>query len=241
MPRPERTPDAVRTLLAGLLATGMVLAGCGGQEAKVPAPRPKTIPDIGLDDLLVNPADVNAVMGTVGMTPHPAETQMGDNRNLLPNVNCLGVWQPTEAAIYGTRGGPSGWSAVRRRLFRAPDTQRWDLLAAQSVVSYPSPDAARDFFAQSADRWSKCTNHHVNITLNNQRLPRWLSGALDHTDDRLAMPISRGEAEDARSCQHVLAVDSNVVIDVEACTRQVAPVQQAGAMADLIEKAISAA
>ena len=70
-------------------------------------------------------------------------------------------------------------------MFRAPDTDQWDNLVVQSVVSYRTADAAREFFTESADRWSKCTNHHVNIQLNGQALPAWLSGDLTKTDTGL--------------------------------------------------------
>ena len=37
------------------------------------------------------------------------------------------------------------------------------------------------------------------------------------------------------SCQRVLAVDDNVIIDVQACTRDAAPSKQAAAVADAIK------
>jgi PknH-like extracellular domain len=230
----------VKKYLAGLIAAGVTVAGCAGHtETAAPTTTPKTVEDRDLDNLMLSVADINTVMGTTGITPHPVVTQMPDNRNLLPNLNCLGVWQVDEAAIYGERGGPTGWSALRQQMLRTPDADQWDTLAVQSVVSYPSPDAARAFFGQSADRWSKCTNHHVNIKLNDQPLPKWLSGDLDQTDTSLAMPIARGAGADSRSCQHVLTVKVNVVIDVEACKPQTYAVTQAADIAGKIASAIS--
>jgi hypothetical protein len=231
----------VRNLFLSLLAAGLMLTGCGAERTSSAPPAPKLVPDIGLNDLLLSVEDVNAATGATAMKPQPMETEMGDNRNLLPNLNCLGVWQPDEASIYGERGGPAGWSAMRRQMLRQPDSEKWDFLAVQSVISYPSADAAQTFFEESADRWSKCTNHKVNITLNNQPLPKWLSGVLDRTPTRLKMPISRGVGGDARSCQHVLAVAANVVIDVETCTPQSFSATQADGLTDRIEAAVSAA
>jgi hypothetical protein len=147
------------------------------------------------------------------MVPHGVVRQMADHRNLLANLNCLGVWQVNEAPVYDE----SHWKALRQQLFRLPDNDAWDSLVVQSVVSYRTPDGARDFFTASADRWSKCTNHNVNIRLNDAPLPAWRSGDLTETDDHLVMPYTRGSGELTRSCQHVLAVVSNVVIDVAAC------------------------
>ena len=171
-------------------------------------------------------------MGTSTLTPHQPASQMGDHRNLLPNLSCLGVWQVNEAPIYES----SHWKSVRQQLLRTPDTDHWDTLVVQSVVSYRTADAARDFFAQSADRWSKCTNHHVNIRLNDQPLPAWLSGDLTKTDTQLAMPYTRGSGDQIRSCQRVLSLAANLILDIQACKpQQQSAVTQAAAVADKIE------
>ena len=86
----------------------------------------------------------NAVMGTSGMTPPITDTTMADNRNLLPNLNCLGVWQVAESAIYDRT--VSTVEGMRRQLLRIPDVDPWNTLAVQSVVYYPTADAAGDFF-----------------------------------------------------------------------------------------------
>jgi hypothetical protein len=238
-PAPARTPDPVRTRLPAAIVIGLAIAGCSSEPKTPPAPTtPAIVADRDLDGLLRSASDIDAVMHTTGITPHPASSQMADNRNLLPNLNCLGVWQVDEAAIYGERGGTDGWSAMRQQLLRTPDADTWDALVVQSVVSYPAPDAAQAFFSQSADHWSKCTDHNVNITLNDRPLPKWHSGRLEATDTRLAMPIARGTGTDSRSCQHVLAVESNVVIDVEACTPPVPAVTQAADIASAIAAAI---
>jgi hypothetical protein len=99
---------------------------------------------------------------------------------------------------------------------REPDTDAWEALVIQAAVTYPSNDAAKAFFAASADRWSKCTNHQVNITINNQRQMSWWFGNLTKTDTQLTMPVTRGA--DERTCQHALSVVMNLIIDVTACS-----------------------
>lgn len=171
-------------------------------------------------------------MQTTGMVPHNPVTQMGDQRNLLPNLNCLGVWQVNEAPIYES----SHWKTLRQQMLRAPDTDQWDNLVVQSVVSYRTADGARQFFTESTDRWSKCTNHNVNITLNDQPLPAWHSGDLTKTDTRLAMPYTRGAGDQTRSCQRVLALATNLILDIQACKpQQQSAVTAAAAVADKIE------
>ncbi|WKG01711.1 sensor domain-containing protein [Mycolicibacterium sp. HK-90] len=211
-----------------VLLTVVALSGCSGKPEAQP-PAPKLLGDADLDALLLSPAQLNILMGTTGMTPRPAVRTMGDHRNLLPNLNCLGVWQVNEAAIYG-----EGWSALRQQLLRSPNDDNWDNLVVQSVVTFPSEQDARDFYRQSAERWSKCTDHNVNINLNGQQLPKWRSGPLSETDSQLTIPFTRGEGEQQRSCQRALAVEANVIIDVQACKPASAAVNQAAEVADTI-------
>jgi PknH-like extracellular domain len=223
----------VKRSLFGVLALSFVLAGCGGGAASGASQAPKLVPDSALTSSLLTADELNSIMGTSGMTPHTPVSQMGDHRNLLPNLNCLGVWQVNEAPIYES----SHWKSVRQQLVRTPDTDQWNFLVVQSAVSYRTADAAREFLTESTDRWSKCTNHNVNIQLNGQTLPAWHSGELTKTDTRLAIPYTRGAGDQTRSCQHVLSLVANVILDIQACK----PQQQSAitAAADVADKIAS--
>jgi hypothetical protein len=225
----------VKRCAFGVLALVLALAGCS-DKAPASAPIPQSVTGgPALEAILLSPNAVDQTMGTAGMATHPPAAQMGDHRNLLPNLNCLGVWQVDEVGVYGS----GDWGAMRQVMMRSPDTEQWDNLAVQSVVAYHSVDGARKFFTDSAERWSKCTNHHVNITLNGTKLPRWTSGNLTKTVDRLAIPVTRGSDDQARSCQRVLSIAANVVVDVQACKPlQQSPVTAAAAIADQIESAL---
>lgn len=225
---PERRLLRCVTAFLALLITLTGCAGHGNVDAE-----PTVVGDADLNGLLLSTDQMNTLMATTGMTPHPMVTTMGDHRNLLPNLNCLGVWQVNEAAIYG-----DGWDALRQQLLRSPDTDNWDNLVVQSVVSYQSEQDARDFYRESADRWSKCADHNVNINLNGQQLPKWRSGALAETDTELSMPFTRGTGAQTRSCQRVLAVEANVIIDVQACKPASETVTQAAMVADTIKASL---
>ena len=149
----------MKVSLFGALALSFLLAGCSGAAASGASETPKLVPDSALSGLLLSDAELNDIMETTGMTAHPVVSQMGDHRNLLPNLNCLGVWQVNESPIYES----SHWKSVRQQMLRAPDNDGPDSLVVQSVVSYSTADGAREFFTESTDRWSKCTNHNVNI------------------------------------------------------------------------------
>jgi hypothetical protein len=222
----------VKRSLFGALALSFVLAGCGGSDASGVSQAPKLVPDSALPSSLLTKDELNSIMGTSGMTPHTPVTQMADNRNLLPNLHCLGVWQVNEAAIYES----SHWKSVRQQMVRAPDINQWNFLVVQSIVSYRTADGAKEFFTESTDRWSKCANHTLNIQLNGQALPKWVSGDLTKTDTRLALPYTRGTGDQTRSCQRVLSLVANLILDIQACKpQQQTAITAAADVADKIE------
>jgi hypothetical protein len=231
VPQLGRTRNSVKCSLFGALALTLALAGCG-KTVSGASEAPKLIPDSALTTSILKPDELNAIMGTGGMKPHNPVTQMDDHRNLLPNMNCLGVWQVNESSIYES----SHWKSVRQQMARDPDSDSWNFLVVQSIVSYRTADGAREFFTESTDRWSKCTNHTLNIQLNGQALPKWVSGDLTKTDSLLAIPYTRGTGDLARSCQHALSLVSNLILDIQACKpQQQAAVTQAVDVADKIK------
>ena len=221
----------VKRIALALVTLVVAVAGCSGNGGREPSSPPELVPANALDRALLDADEVDTIMGTTGMTAQPRVDVMGDHRNLLPNLNCLGIWQVNELGVYGA----DGWIALRQELLRSPNTDAWQTLVVQSVVNYPSTDAARDFFSQSSDRWSQCTNHNVNITLNGQPLPKWRSGDLTKTDNTLAIPFTRGNANGVDWCQRVLALENNVIVDVQACKRDGSTVTQAVGVVDEIE------
>ena len=194
-----------------VLAAGIAIAGCSSGATATHPSTPTPVPAAALDGLFPSVADINAVMGTTGITPHDSYNRLTDHRNLLPNLNCLGIWEIAENAIYQ----PSGFSAIRGQALREPDTENWTSFVNQAAVSYPSADAAKKFFADSADRWSNCTNHRVTMTETGHPTNTLTFGALTKTDTELTMPVTRASGD--RPCQRALAVDNNVIIDVAAC------------------------
>jgi hypothetical protein len=198
------------TVLVGVA----LVAACSHGSANRSSP-PSPVPATALDGLLLSADAVGDVMGTPGMVAGPPFTVLGEDSNLLPNRNCLGIWVVGEKAIYGD----SNLTGFRGQDLQHPATGAWDVKVVQGVASYPGPEASRAFFNASADRWSKCTNHHVNMTLNGQQLPKLWFGNLTKTDTELAMPVTEGEGDIQRSCQRVLALAGNIIIDVAACNR----------------------
>jgi hypothetical protein len=207
-----RYSPAVHTFIRGIAALSLVAtasACSGGGDQKSPPTSP--VPLATVQSALLPADQVDAVMGVNGMTPGKPFTSFQDDRMLLPNVNCLGVYQPAEAAVYSD----SGSSSVTGQIQRQPDTDAWDVQVVQAGTVYPSSDAAKAFFAASSDRWSKCTNHTVHLTVAGGPSTTFKFGDLDKSDTQLSTSFTRNENE--RSCQRVLSVVINVVVDVKAC------------------------
>ena len=207
----------MKSFLRGTAALGLIalVAACSS-EAVNPSdgssPSVSTLPLAAVDAALLPVDQVNAVMGTNAMVMAESFTNFRDDRALLPNLNCLGVYQAGEQAVYAD----SDASSITGQILRQPDTNDWDAQVVQAGAVYPSADAAIAFFTASADRWSKCTNHTVNITVNDGPRTTFRFGDLNRTETQLIMSFTRNETE--RSCQRALSVATNIIIDVKACS-----------------------
>lgn len=195
---------AALVVLAALTACSSPAHDEAGHPRKALAPNE-------LGGLLLSADDINSVMGTTAMVPGQTSSELPDNHNLLPRVECLGIWQVAEKTIYAD----SGLTGVRVQVLRRPDNDTWDSRVAQAAISYPTPEAAKAFFDESSNRWSKCTNHRVNITLNDQPTRTFWFADLSKSGTELSMTVTRNENE--RVCQHALSVASNIIVDVQAC------------------------
>jgi hypothetical protein len=194
-----------------LVLVAVASASCSEKQSSPPPLLKASV----LEKSLLKTDDLNNVMGTTGLLANQQFTDPRDHRILLPNLNCLGIWEVAEKAIYDG----SSFTAMRGQLFRQPDNETWEFYVEEATVLFPDAQAANAFLSLSADRWSKCTNHRVNITLNDQPKVTYWFGDFTKADTRLAMPVTRGAGE--RKCQHVLSVDRNLVIDVLACSTSV--------------------
>lgn len=217
--------------VAGILLVALAIAACS-DKGNAQEAAPKVIGDTDLDALLLKPEEVNTLMAAQGMTPHPVVTVMGDHRNLLPNLNCLGCGRSTNRRSTATVGPRCGNSCCGHL---TPMTGTISLCSR----SFRSPRAGRPRFLSSVGRpLGQMLDHNVNINLNGQQLPKWHSGALTESNSELSMPFTRSAGEQVRACQRALAVETNVIIDVQACKPAASDVTQATMVADTIKAAI---
>jgi PknH-like extracellular domain len=216
-------PNSTRAV-AALALIAVVSACSGGAHDKTPPP---TVSASGLNDLLLGVDQINSVMGTNALVADPPFTELKQDQALMPNVNCLGIWQVGEQGVYGD----TGLAGIRGQRMSQPKPENWDALVVQAVVAYPSADDARKFFTASTDRWSKCTNHRVNLSVNGGPPTSYMFGDLTKNDTQLTMPINQNPA--GKPCQHALSVDGNVIVDVSACSQ--GATDQAAQIAQKIE------
>jgi hypothetical protein len=207
----------VKSFICGGAAFGLIalVTACSSDVGNhhnggSPSASPRPLAAVAAALLPVDQA--NAAMGTTAMALTESFTSFRDDRALLPNLNCLGVFQPGEQAVYADGGS----SSITGTILRQPNTDSWDAQVVQAGTVYPTAGAATAFLAASADRWSKCTKHTVNITVNDGPRTTFRFGDLDKTQSRLTMSFTRNATE--RSCQRALSVVDNVVVDVKACS-----------------------
>jgi hypothetical protein len=196
---------------AAALVVLAALTACSTPAKNESSAPPRVLAPNDLDGLLLNANDVNTIMGTTGLSPGQISSELPDNHSVMTNLNCLGIWQVGEKAVYGD----SGLTGARVQMMRQPDNDTWEYRVAQAAATYPTPEAAKAFFDQSTDRWSRCTNHTVNLTINDQPTLRYRFGDLTKSSNELSMTLTRNETE--KSCQHALSLASNVIVDVQAC------------------------
>lgn len=217
-------------VLVGFAAVVVLASGCGTSDGQ--ATEPKGVPESALSGLLLEASEIESITGVTGMVAHPPTDVMADNKNIVSNLDCLGAWQINQGPLYD----PTFWKAMRQQVVRSPDGDDWDEQVVQSVVSWGTRDGAEAFFDDSVKRWSNCSKHTLNIRVNDQLLPKWVSGEVSTSDRVLSQPYTRGTGDLTRSCQHVLRVAANVVFEVAACApQQDAPVTQAADVAAAME------
>jgi len=216
--------------LVALAAVVGLAAGCGQSEGR--SADPKGVPESALSGLLLAEEDIDSITGASGMVAKPPTDVMADNSNIVSNLDCLGAWQVNQGKLYD----PTFWKSMRQQVVRTPDTDDWTTQVVQSVVSWGTRDGAEVFFDDTVERWSNCMNHTLNIRVNDQPLPKWVSGEVSQGDRELSLPYTRGTGDRTRSCQHVLRVAANVVFEVAACgPQQDAPVTTAAEVATAME------
>ena len=201
----------MRQLTAAVAGICILAAGCSscsnhGTSTSTTAP---PVENAALEGLLLSPADINTVMGAIGMTASQTDTYMVDHSAEVSDKDCLFAAAPVEAPVYAG----SGSIAMREQDLKEPGADP-EHYVVQVVVSFPSANDAGAFFTASARHWPACSNRQYTRTAAGQPSEVLTVGPVTNANGTLSATQTEGTSW---TCQRALTVANNVAIDVQAC------------------------
>ncbi|MCX2934804.1 sensor domain-containing protein [Mycobacterium sp. CVI_P3] len=192
------------------------LSGCSAITAGAAMPAqqaPLTSPD-ALPALLLSAPDVGAALASDDVVVTTDVGKAWNDSAHFADTNCLAIAGAAQQGVYAG----SGSTAVHGQVLREPPSApRWSHYAVQAVVTFPTAQAAADFFTASQRGWAACSNRELNYAQPIGPPQVWSVGQTSTDHDVLA--VSRVQQGPQRwACQRALTVHSNVAVDVEACS-----------------------
>jgi hypothetical protein len=199
-------------LIAPAICIAVAACSGGAHEATTSSVSVPPIPESALEGLLLNPAQLDVVLGATQMTIIGAYDHMNDNSGPISDKNCVAIWGPGEPTVYAG----SGAGALRAEALKdQPGNSDVTHAAFQAVVAFPSADKAAAFFTDSSKRWPACSNLRYTVT-DSASSTAWDVGPVSTTDGTLSVTQIQ-EQTPGWTCQRALTVSNNIAIDVNAC------------------------
>lgn len=227
------------TTAVAIAAAGILVAGCGSDNAGGAASSsttattasPKTpLAQSGLPDLMLSPNDIDTALGVTGTTSEPPLTKLVDDpvkrEDYTFPAECRYSTHAALASVYAD----SGNTAVYGYHDQAPAPAGADQLESpdlyQFVVLFASPEQASAFFTTSAQRWPACANRQDTVPAAEGKPElQWKVGQVSNANGVLSAPVTITITSNGNSvtmpCQRALTVRDNVVIDVDACRKDI--------------------
>jgi hypothetical protein len=226
------------TTAVAIAAAGILIAGCGGDNAGGAAlssttttAAPKTpLAQAGLPDLMLSPTDIDTVLGATGTSSDPPITTLVEDpfkrEDYTFPAECRYTMHAALASVYAD----SGSTAVYGYHDQAPAPPSADQLESpevyQVVVLFGSPEQASAFFTTSTQRWPACANRQDTVPAADGKPElRWKVGQVSNANGVLSAPVTITITSNGNSvtvpCQRALTVRNNVVIDVDACRKDI--------------------
>jgi PknH-like extracellular domain len=129
--------NRIAVVLAGLC---VLAASCSANSNRATPATSTTVPPVAqaaLDGLLLSVAQINAAMGTTGLSVADDNKHMEDVRAIVSRPECLPIYSPAEANAYAN----SGWTGVHRQFLGDPSHSH---VTEQSVVLFPTAQRPAD-------------------------------------------------------------------------------------------------
>ncbi len=201
-PQGRRTPQLVFAALAVLAVVGVgiyfVTKDSNNRTRTAPA-----VATAALDGLLLDPSAIDTATGATGMTSGGRHAM---NNAAVIAVSPPGCRAPVTEEAYSYAG--SGWTASQAEELQ--DHPAKTRTVAQTVVLFPSAQAAATFFSASVSQWSACAHHTILATHQDGRTVKSATGPVSRTDGMLSITVTSRTL----TYQHALTSANRVVIDV---------------------------
>jgi hypothetical protein len=189
---------------------------------------PRPLVERELAGLLLSPEQVNAAMGTAGMTVTNNQTSMSDNSATMAPRECLAIDGAAEAPVYANSGS---WAERDESL---NDGDNFTHYLKQAVVLFPTIEKAAAFFDASAQQWPACRQY-----THTQSESQWSVAQISDANGTLSTTATQHNASAAGwGCGRALALRNNVIIDINTCSTN--PADSAVKIADQIAANVSA-
>lgn len=227
------------TAAVAIAATGILIAGCGGDNAGGAASSsttttsisPKTpLAQTALPDLMLSPNDIDTVLGVTGTTSDPPLTTLVEDPVKREDYTFPAECRYSTHAALTSVYADSGSTAVYGYHDQAPAPAGADQLESpdvyQFVVLFASPEQAKAFFTTSAQRWPACADRQDTVPAAEGKPElHWKVGQVSNANAVLSTPVTLTVISNGNSvtmpCQRALTARNNVVIDVDACRKDV--------------------
>ena len=150
------------------------------------------VAEAALDELLLNPDQIDAAMGATGIMVYQTGTQtgstMGDHSANVADKACLSLENDLDAAVYAD----SGWRAFREQALREPNEDKAPHWVDQGVVLFSSAHDADAFFTASAQHWLACGNRQYSWARAGLPDAVYTVGLVSNTNGTLSATQTRG-------------------------------------------------
>ena len=211
--KPKRSPWPIIAAIALVFVVAVSAVGIWFATRPDPAPPPPDpIPPERLSALLLNPVDMNSVMGSSSMEPGKPILSMDSSPVTLSSPGCQGALYTSQDPVYAG----SGYTGISGLVSSEPG-DNYDHWVNQAVVLFPSADKAKSFVETSTGQWKNCAGKTISVTNKSKnKTYRWTLAQITGTPPKLSI-METQEGADGWACQRSIGVANNVVIDINAC------------------------
>ncbi|MGD1171022.1 sensor domain-containing protein [Mycobacterium seoulense] len=229
----------LKTAVAVAASAGLLVAGCGHNGGGGTASPSATATTASSKDpltkdqlaaLMLSPTELDTTLGVTGTSSDPPKTALEEDpvkrSDYTVPAECNYAIRAALAPVYADSGNSAvyGYHDVAPAPPGSTEMERPDV--DQFVVLFPSPDQASAFFTASSQRWPACANRQDTVPAEGgQPELQWKVGPVTNANGVLRAPVTvtvTGSGGNVTMpCQRALTVRNNVVIDVDACRKEV--------------------